>query len=112
MPHPRHALNSLVGLSVGDAFGSRMTLPGDHATIHGRELPPGPWTWTDDTEMACSVLAVLVTHGEVKPDLLAQMFAGHYDPDRGYGAGVQRQLLAITRGEAWRDVSRAAFDGA
>jgi ADP-ribosylglycohydrolase len=111
MPHLRHALDSLTGLSVGDAFGARILLPGDHPTIRARELPTGTWTWTDDTEMACSVLAVLAARGEVDPDALAQLFAGHFDPDRGYGPGVERQLLAIRRGEPWQLVSTAAFGG-
>ncbi|GAB3886189.1 ADP-ribosylglycohydrolase family protein [Kibdelosporangium lantanae] len=112
MPHLRNALDSLTGLAVGDAFGAQIHLPGDHPTIRNRELPAATWRWTDDTEMACSVLAVLTAHDGVDPDTLAQMFAGHFDPDRGYGSGVERQLLAIRRGESWRSVSTSVFGGA
>ena len=53
------ALSSLRGLAVGDALGSQFFVPVNYPLLKNRELPPGDWQWTDDTEMACSVVAVL-----------------------------------------------------
>ncbi|NGO71935.1 ADP-ribosylglycohydrolase family protein, partial [Streptomyces boncukensis] len=53
------ALASLRGLAVGDALGSQFFVPAHHALPRRSELPPGTWQWTDDTEMACSVVAVM-----------------------------------------------------
>ncbi|MFI6032382.1 ADP-ribosylglycohydrolase family protein [Amycolatopsis magusensis] len=105
------AYASLHGLRIGDAFGARITLPGDHPDVVGRVLPPGPWTWTDDTEMACSVVSVLDRHGHLDQDDLADHFQRHFDPDRGYGPGAERVLLRYRRGESWRDIARSVFGG-
>ena len=45
---------SLDGLSVGDTFGERFFGPPEEVTkrIAARTLPPSPWSYTDDTEMA------------------------------------------------------------
>ncbi|MCZ9339744.1 ADP-ribosylglycohydrolase family protein, partial [Streptomyces sp. TRM76130] len=56
------ALASLRGLAVGDALGSRFSVPANHPLLKRREVPPGTWRWTDDTELACSVVAVLAAH--------------------------------------------------
>ena len=53
---------SLDGLSIGDAFGQRFFGPvamGDQ--LVSRQLPPGPWKYTDDTEMALALASVLET---------------------------------------------------
>ncbi|MBP2326736.1 ADP-ribosylglycohydrolase [Kibdelosporangium banguiense] len=100
---------SLLGLVVGDAFGSRILLPGDHPAVVGRELPASPWPWSDDTEMACSVYLILSRHGEIDQDALAASFAEHFDVDRGYGSGAERMLLRYRNGESWRDVSPSVF---
>ena len=71
------ALASLRGLAVGDALGSQFFVPAHYPLLKRRELPPGPWQWTDDTEMACSVLAVLARHDRVDQDALAASFADH-----------------------------------
>ncbi|MGC7099986.1 ADP-ribosylglycohydrolase family protein [Amycolatopsis lurida] len=105
--HPAHA--SLYGLQAGDAFGAQITLPGDHPDVVGRVLPPAPWAWTDDTEMACSVFAVLTRHGRIDQDDLAWHFQQHFDPDRGYGSGAERVLLRYRRGESWREVAPSVF---
>ena len=61
------ALASLRGLAVGDALGSQFFVPANYPLLKRRELPPGPWQWTDDTEMACSVVAVLAAHRPYRP---------------------------------------------
>ena len=55
------ALQSLEGLSVGDAFGDRFFVNPDvvEGLIEARALPAAPWAFTDDTLMALSIVAVL-----------------------------------------------------
>ncbi|NUR00753.1 MAG: ADP-ribosylglycohydrolase family protein, partial [Streptomyces sp.] len=65
------ALSSLHGLAVGDALGSQFFVPAHHPALRNGELPPGRWNWTDDTEMACSVVAVLARQGRIDQDALA-----------------------------------------
>ncbi|SFW46629.1 ADP-ribosylglycohydrolase family protein [Amycolatopsis australiensis] len=96
---------SLAGLAAGDAFGAQILLPGDHPDVVGRRLPPAPWAWTDDTEMACSVFAVLRRHGVIDQDALAASFAAHMDPARGYGSGAEWRLNQIRAGQPWRAVN-------
>ena len=106
------ALDSLVGLSVGDAFGAQFfatenrSLPLDETA-----LPAPPWPWTDDTEMACNLLDVLRRHGQVERDALAAAFAERYDPYRGYGPGTVVLLRALREGEPWRSATTAQFGG-
>ncbi|MHA4814092.1 ADP-ribosylglycohydrolase family protein [Streptomyces aculeolatus] len=107
------ALASLRGLAVGDALGARYTEPGTFPLLARRELPPAPWRWTDDTEMAASVVAVLAAHGRVEQDALAASFAGRQNAGgpRGYGRAVNRILRQVRDGEDWRRLAAALFDG-
>lgn len=115
-PHPaerfHRALASLRGLSVGDALGSQFFLPVHHAALAGGELPPGRWSWTDDTEMACSVLAVLATRGAIDQDALMRSFAEHHDAARGYGRTGGRLLRLVRQeGADWREAAARLFNG-
>ncbi|WP_141809231.1 ADP-ribosylglycohydrolase family protein [Nocardia bhagyanarayanae] len=106
------AVASLRGLTVGDAFGGCFFVPDNLPALRARELPPDPWWWTDDTEMACSVFAVLDRHGRVDQDALAASFAEHHDFDRGYGPSANRMLRLIRQeGGDWRELATAAFGG-
>ncbi|MFE1048893.1 ADP-ribosylglycohydrolase family protein [Streptomyces olivaceus] len=105
------ALASLRGLSVGDALGSQFFVPANYPLLGRRELPPGTWQWTDDTEMACSVVAVLAAHRRVDQDALAYSFAHHHDFDRGYGPAVNRLLRLVREGGDWRELAAALFNG-
>lgn len=106
------ALGSLLGLSVGDALGSQFFVPAHYAALQNGELPPGTWQWTDDTEMACSIVAVLAAHGRIDQDALALSFAEHHDFDRGYGPAVNRMLRLIRQeGADWRELAAALFNG-
>ncbi|SHF58838.1 ADP-ribosylglycohydrolase family protein [Streptoalloteichus hindustanus] len=105
------ALNSLHGLALGDALGSQFFVPANRDFLTTRSLPPGPWRWTDDAEMACSVFAVLARSGHVDQDALATSFAEHHDFDRGYGPGVNRLLRLVRQGGAWRELATDLFDG-
>jgi ADP-ribosylglycohydrolase len=105
------ALASLRGLSVGDALGSQFFVPVNYPLLKRRELPSGTWQWTDDTEMACSVVAVLATHHRIDQDALARSFAEHHDFDRGYGPAVGRLLRLVREGGDWRELAAALFNG-
>ncbi|MEU9988271.1 ADP-ribosylglycohydrolase family protein [Streptomyces sp. NPDC048045] len=105
------ALASLRGLAVGDALGSQFFVPENYPLLKRRELPTGSWQWTDDTEMACSVVAVLAAHQRVDQDALARSFAEHHDFDRGYGPAVNRLLRLVREGQDWRELAAALFNG-
>ncbi|MFE7898720.1 ADP-ribosylglycohydrolase family protein [Streptomyces sp. NPDC057424] len=105
------ALASLRGLSVGDALGSQYFVPVNYPMLKRREVPSAPWQWTDDTEMAGSVVAVLAAHHRIDQDALARSFAEHHDFDRGYGPAVNRLLRLVREGGDWRELAAALFKG-
>ncbi|MGN9813046.1 ADP-ribosylglycohydrolase family protein [Micromonospora sp. BQ11] len=106
------ARDALAGLSVGDALGSQFFVPGRRpADLAAGRLPPPPWPWTDDTEMACSVVAALAEAGRVDRDALALAFAERCEPYRGYGPGAVRILRLIRTGTPWPVAAASAFDG-
>jgi ADP-ribosylglycohydrolase len=105
------ATASLYGLALGDALGSQFFVPANRPHLTDHTPPPGPWQWTDDTEMACSVYRVLADHGTVDQDALAAGFAAHHDFDRGYGPATGRMLRLVREGGDWRALSAGLFDG-
>ena len=100
---------ALDGLSVGDAFGGRFFTPPDES----RSVPPAPWPYSDDTEMALAIVSALERHGRIDPDDLARDFARRYqaDPDRGYGLTARRVLEAIAEGVHWGRAAGQAYGG-
>ncbi|MDE3722012.1 ADP-ribosylglycohydrolase family protein [Nocardiopsis sp. N85] len=107
----RRALSSLSALAVGDAFGSQFFVPDNRRFHRGRELPPGVWEWTDDTEMAASVYLEVTRAGRVDPDRLAASFAARHDFDRGYGPATGRLLRLVREGADHRPLASGLFDG-
>ncbi|WTL66391.1 ADP-ribosylglycohydrolase family protein [Streptosporangium sp. NBC_01495] len=105
------ATASLHGLALGDAFGSQFFVPANRHALSDHLLPPAPWQWTDDTEMACSVYRVLADHGVIDQDRLAAGFATRHDFDRGYGPATNRMLRLVREGGDWRTLSTELFDG-
>jgi ADP-ribosylglycohydrolase len=105
----RLARLALDGLSVGDAFGGRFFTPPDES----RTVPPAPWPYSDDTEMAMAIVSVLDRHGRVEPDELALDFACRYqaDPYRGYGLTVRRVLEGIADGIPWGQAAGQVYGG-
>jgi ADP-ribosylglycohydrolase len=100
------ALESLAGLSVGDALGAQhFVTPVDVA-----DPPDGPWPWTDDTEEACCLVATL-GEGDFDRDGFADLLGRHHDPYRGYGPGAVVMLRQIREGLPWPIAAAAAFDG-
>jgi ADP-ribosylglycohydrolase len=119
LPHDHHARMdrvrlSLDGLSLGDSFGQQIFHRQNWTTsFRARELPPGPWRYTDDTEMALGIAEVLDEYQTIHQDRLAHVFATRYalNPYRGYGSGAHDILSAIGRGESWQVAAQQAFDG-
>ena len=109
------AFASLEGLSCGDAFGECFVEQESRDTKlrAARVLPPGPWRYTDDTLMAVSVYACLERHGKIEPEWLAESFARHYDPERGYGHSMNALLTRIAAIGAgnWFEEAQELFKG-
>lgn len=107
------ALVSLEGLSVGDAFGERFFVhPASVQLLIGeRALPAPPWRYTDDTQMALSIVAVLKQHDGIEQDRLAAHFGRHYDISRGYGPAMHRLLPLIRSGKGWHRAAHDLFGG-
>lgn len=100
---------SLEGLSVGDAFGERFFSWSVEEMAPQRVPPPGPWRYTDDTEMALSLVSVLRQTGEIDQDRLARSFSEHYDPMRGYGPAMHDIVPMMWLPGSWGSLSRRLF---
>lgn len=110
------AVQSLQGLSCGDAFGERFFLQEKiaHSLITQRILPSPPWHFTDDTAMALAVTEHLEEHGEIHQTFLAASFGTKYlaDPQRGYGMAMHGLLPQLAKAPSrWREQSQALFGG-
>jgi ADP-ribosylglycohydrolase len=104
---------SLEGLSVGDAFGERFFHQPDltEHQIATRTLPSPPWSYTDDTQMALSLVSILRQYGTIEQDRLAESFAERYDPSRGYGPSLHRLLRSLRAGNPWKEAAASQFAG-
>jgi ADP-ribosylglycohydrolase len=103
---------SLTGLSVGDAFGQCFLSPAVvEECLADRKPPAGPWVWTDDTNMALSLVDVLSESGSVDQDALAVSFAKHFDASRGYRGAMPDLLAEYAAGADWRSVAPRLFEG-
>lgn len=104
---------SLEGLSIGDAFGQQFFMPQVASSARPGQLPPAPWGYTDDTEMAIALTQTLRECETVDQDVLARHFAECHEaePYRGYGAGARQLLTGISSGGSWQELSREMFGG-
>lgn len=109
------ARKSLLGISIGDAFGESFFGETDMILncIKNREIPKSSWEFTDDTVMSIAVFEELEISGEINQDRLVGKFASNHniDPNRGYGATARRLLREVGNGSDWRELSKNAFDG-
>ena len=115
-PDPlERARESLEGLSVGDGFGERFFVhPDTILNMVTQRMPPkAPWEYTDDTEMAISIVETLAEHGEIDQDRLAQAFAERFvdNPYRGYGLAMHILLPGVYRGASWQKLASSLFGG-
>ena len=111
------AVQSLQGLSCGDAFGERFFLHPEVAQslIAQRAVPSPPWRYTDDTVMAIAIAETLEEFGEIREESLAENFGTRYlaDPQRGYGPAMHGLLPEIAKAPSrWKERSEALFHGA
>jgi len=104
---------SLNGLSIGDAFGERFFGPSGEVLkrISRRELPDPPWTYTDDTEMALSIVEILEERGGIDQNALATRFADRMQFNRNYGQGTYAVLCGVKEGLDWRLLTQIGFRG-
>jgi ADP-ribosylglycohydrolase len=109
------AKRSLLGVSIGDAFGDSFFGDTDEMSerIHNRIVTDTRWEFTDDTVMSIAVFEQLEKYGEIRQDDLAKLFCTNLqlDENRGYGATARRILREIHEGGDWREISASAFDG-
>jgi ADP-ribosylglycohydrolase len=108
------ARQSLDGLSIGDSFCSQFFRGNVYERyFNARTAPPGPWSYTDDTEMAIGIIEVLARNGTIDQYDLASIFARRYVADmyRGYGPAAHGILQSIYTGTPWRNASYAVFNG-
>ncbi|MGW5751243.1 ADP-ribosylglycohydrolase family protein [Nocardia rhamnosiphila] len=110
--HIDSMLDSLDGLSVGDALGQQFpVMRRSIDDLRAGELPTErSWAWTDDTEMACSVVAELLRNGAIDQDRLATAFARRFQPHRDYGFNTVGVLRRIGAGTPWRDAAGELFE--
>ena len=102
--------DSLQGLAIGDAFGQQFFAFPERTLL--RKTAVIPWRWTDDTEMACSIVRILQSVGQIDQDALAVSFATRFDSGRGYGPAMVFGLLPEVRdGRPWREAARSLFNG-
>ena len=106
----QRAIQSLRGLSIGDALGCALTNPGRGEPSF--EAPP--WRYTDDTEMAIAIVETLGARGAIDQDALALAFAERFArlPERGYGPVAYWILHRIGDGMPWQEASTTPYNGA
>jgi len=104
---------ALTGLAVGDAIGAFFEFSQGRLShfITSRTLPDGIWHWTDDTQMALSIFAVLRQCASIDQDLLAASLAYRYERTRGYGLTTRAMLKRIRQNETWREEADIVFRG-
>jgi ADP-ribosylglycohydrolase/Uma2 family endonuclease len=107
------ARESLLGLSVGDALGARWegTAFNPLRLAEDPAVGEAPIRWTDDTQMAVSIVDELLEHGTIDCDRLATAFARRYEPWRGYGRGMHSLLPMLRDGGDWRVHTTRLFPG-
>ncbi len=98
---------------MGDALGAffEFSSGAPSRRLTERILPPLPWRWTDDTQMALSVFSVLRAHGRIDQDELAASLATHYERERGYGLTMRGMMHRLRQGKPWQQHAPALFGG-
>jgi ADP-ribosylglycohydrolase len=108
------ALAALEGLATGDACGANFRhigLEWDRSLVIERAQRAAPWRFTDDTQMALSVVANLRLYGEIEQSELALSFGRHYDVSRGYGPAMHELLPVLRSRPSWRTATQSLFGG-
>lgn len=100
---------SLEGLALGDSLGRAVS----SAPSRNPSFDDAPWPYTDDTEMAISIVELLAAQGRIVQDDLARMFSARFvaNSERGYGAVSYWILSRISAGNDWRGVAAEPYSG-
>jgi ADP-ribosylglycohydrolase len=108
-----YAGDSLCGVRVGDALGETFFGEPDEVRVRiAHSQLPSVASWTDDTLMASSVAAEVVTrHGLIDPRMLLESFADHFDIYRGYGHLTTELLHEFRIGGQWEQLRAGAHGG-
>jgi ADP-ribosylglycohydrolase len=98
------AKTSLLGLSIGDELGARMSDP---------DSQEESWAFTDNTVMGIGVYNILSRFRYIDQEELAHELANNYiaDINRGYSGSTQRILKDIADGSYWMDASSGIYEG-
>ena len=111
----KFAYRSLLGTSIGDAFGETFFGDADEINkrIAKRQPADGEWLFTDDTVMSIAIYKTLEKFGHIDQDFLAAAFSNNYKKDnyRGYGGTAHSILRSIGEGKNWKAVAEGVFDG-
>jgi ADP-ribosylglycohydrolase len=104
---------SLLGLSVGDAFGDTFFIKSEilDTLLEQRGIAAPPWPYTDDTNMALSIVESLRRQDSIVQTALAQSFARHFDRTRKYGAAMVDIFQQVREGADCMKLARQLFDG-
>ena len=107
-------LECLLGLAVGDALGAfweGTSIDLIEIDKDSMEILMGldSWRWTDDTQMALSIVSILGEHGTIRQDALAGAFSARYQSGRGYGSGMHFLMQELRLGKNWRNLSPKLF---
>ena len=101
---------SIEGLSTGDAFGDSLFFSRRGFNSTERALPSAIWEYTDDTQMALSIIETLKQFGKIDQGYLAESFAKHFEAHRGYGLAMY-ELLPALNSKNWKFLSTRLFNG-
>ena len=118
---PRTALYSedklaglMYGMVIGDSLGARFNekepdeiplLDNDYLLAHP------PKNYTDDTQMAISVLEEMIEHGEIDQGSLRKRMLNRFTPWRGYGGGMLEVIERWRGGESIASTASSLYNG-
>ena len=111
----KNAYQSLLGTSIGDAFGDSFFGDADEIQqrIEHKIISQEDWLFTDDTVMSIAIYKSLEQFGCINQAFLAKEFSDNYSKDtyRGYGGTAHYILRNIGEGKDWHEVAQNVFDG-
>ncbi len=102
--------SSLEGLSIGDAFGDILFFSRREIASKERYLPSAIWEYTDDTQMAFSIVETLRQFEKIDQDYLAESFGKRFERNRGYGTAMY-ELLPMINSKNWKHLAQRLFGG-
>ena len=104
----------MAGLMVGDALGApfegkfRFKFPIDYRKFL---LNMTPLIYTDDTQMAISILEECIFNKGIDQDSLKRRFIDRMNPNKGYGMSVMEVIDLWKNDISVQDAGKSLFDG-